>query len=186
MARRNDFGFTALRVEGGLLPPDFLRTVAALQAGDQDNANYGLTRSLNLRDEIGRFFRIASDLFADFRAARETTAASPGATVDRWLAPLLTQALGFTDLQPIKAVTLGERVFPLTHRAGRGAVPLVLLPPGFDLDKACEQCGEEGRRRTPWGLVQEHLNATDDALWGLVSNGLTLRILRENPRAIFH
>jgi hypothetical protein len=195
MARRNDLGFTPLKVEGGLLPPEFLRTVADLQAGDQDNASYGLTRSFNLRDEIGRFFRIASDLFADFRASRSaTTDHSPASAVDRWstqgkrmprllrtLAPFLTQALGFTDLQPIQPVTLGERTFPLTHRACKGAAPLVLLPPGFDLDKACPQCGEEGRRRTPWGLVQEYLNASDDALWGLVSNGLTLRILRDNP-----
>jgi hypothetical protein len=181
MARRNDLGFTALKIEGGLLPPEFLRTVADLQAGDQDNASYGLTRSLNLRDEIGRFFRIASDLWADFRTQRGADSASDTAAVDRWLAPLLTQALGFTDLQPIRPVTLGERVFPLTHRACRGAVPLVLLPPDFDLDKACEQCGEEGRCRMPWGLVQEHLNASDDALWGLVSNALSLRVLRDNP-----
>ena len=181
MARRDDLGFTALKVEGGLLPPEFLRTVASLQAGDQEGASYGLTKSLALRDEIGRHWRIASDLWADFRTQRAADRPSGTAAVDRWLAPLLTQALGFTDLQPTKPVTLGDRTFPLTHRTCKGAVPLVLLPPSFDLDRACEQCGEEGRRRTPWGLIQEWLNASDDALWGLVANGLTLRILRDNP-----
>ncbi|MGH6887118.1 MAG: N-6 DNA methylase, partial [Geminicoccales bacterium] len=51
----------------------------------------------------------------------------------------------------------------------------------FELDKAYARCGEEGRRRTPWGLVQEYLNASEDRLWGVVSNGLVLRILRDNP-----
>lgn len=30
-------------------------------------------------------------------------------------------------------------------------------------------------------LAQEALNASDHSLWALVSNGLTLRILRDNP-----
>ena len=40
--------------------------------------------------------------------------------------------------------------------------------------------GDGGRRRTAFGLAQEYLNEVDEALWGLVSDGNTLRILRDN------
>ena len=175
-----DLGFTALKVTGGLLPPDFLGKIAALDAGDQDNAAYGLTKSFNIRDEIGRFWRVAADLWADFRSAREAAPAGAKAAVDRWLVPFLTQVLGFT-VERAAPVTLSDRTFPLTHRGSHGAVPMVLCPPVFDLDKADAAFGEEGRRRTPFGLVQEYLNADDATLWGLVANGLVLRILRDNP-----
>jgi hypothetical protein len=183
MTRHTDHGFAALAVQGGLLPPEFLRTVAGLQAGQQDNAAYGLTRSLNIREEIGRNFRIAADLWADFRARREAKGAElRRAAVDGWLVPFLIQALGFKELQPVRSpVVVAERSFPLTHLAHGGAVPLVLVAPGFDLDRADPLFGEEGRRRTPMGLLQEYLNAAEGAAWGLVSNGLILRILRDNP-----
>ncbi len=40
--------------------------------------------------------------------------------------------------------------------------------------------GEAGRKRTPFGLAQEYLNADDAALWGLCCDGFTLRIVRDN------
>ena len=35
---RKDYGFTAMRVEGGMLPPEYLQTINALQAKQQDHA----------------------------------------------------------------------------------------------------------------------------------------------------
>jgi hypothetical protein len=73
------------------------------------------------------------------------------------------------------------------HAAGNGGrVPLVFA--GFDepLDGAAERFGETNpdtgktRRRSPFMLAQEALNASDASLWAIVSNGLTLRILRDN------
>ena len=56
-------GFSALRVEGGILPPQYLQTISALAAKRQDSAEYGLTKSLNIKDEIGRYWRMATDLW---------------------------------------------------------------------------------------------------------------------------
>jgi hypothetical protein len=41
--------------------------------------------------------------------------------------------------------------------------------------------GDEGRRRPPHGLLQEYLNAADTCLWGMVSNGNLVRLVRDNP-----
>src|SRR5690606_2716643 len=40
--------------------------------------------------------------------------------------------------------------------------------------------GEDGRRRSAFGLVQEYLNAADEAQWGVACDGVTLRIARDN------
>ena len=57
----SDYGFTAIRVEGGLLPPEYLQTINALNGKKQASTDYGLTKSLNIKDEIGRYWRMASD-----------------------------------------------------------------------------------------------------------------------------
>ena len=80
MPRRKDaqLQYDALALEGGLLPPEWLARVAALDAPDQAPADYGIPRGLALRDEIARSWRIAEALWADFAAARahpETSAA---------------------------------------------------------------------------------------------------------------
>ena len=180
-ARRNH-GFTALRIEGGILPPEFLQAIAALKAPRQVSADYGLSKSLALKEELARFWRIANDLYARYserRVRHDLRARQVG--VDEWLVPLLRTILGYDDLASASSVTLGDRVFKLTHRACGEAVPLVLTTRDFNLDKADPVFGYEGRRQAPHGLMHEYLNAEDNCLWGIVSNGSKLRILRDNP-----
>jgi hypothetical protein len=73
---QKDYGFTAIRVEGGLLPPEYLQTINALNARSQANMDYGLTRSLNIKDEIGRYWRMASDLWSDYQERRKPLVAA--------------------------------------------------------------------------------------------------------------
>jgi hypothetical protein len=51
---------------------------------------------------------------------------------------------------------------------------------GLDLDRRVET--PEGKRPSPHGLVQEFLNRSEAHMWGFVSNGLKLRVLRDNIR----
>jgi len=64
-------GYTAFRAVGGILPPESLHSIAALKEKRQGAAEYGLLPSLNLREEIGRYFRIASDLHRRYAERRE-------------------------------------------------------------------------------------------------------------------
>ena len=48
------------------------------------------------------------------------------------------------------------------------------------IDEAHAQFGDETRRRSASQLLQEYLNADDDALWGIASDGCTLRLMRDN------
>jgi len=75
MAKRptHELAFTALRIEGDLLAPDFLDKIAHLEAAEQSEADYDIPRGLKLRDEIGRYWKIAQNLWHDFNAARGRT-----------------------------------------------------------------------------------------------------------------
>ena len=178
---RTNGGFTALRVEGGILPPEFLQSVAALEAPRQAGPDYGLSRSLAIKEELARYWRIGNDLYgryAERRPRRDLRGRQVG--IEDWLVPFLRELLGYEDLAAAGSIVLGDRVFRLSHRAYDGAVPLLLVTRDFELDKADVRLGHDGRRQAPHGLMQEYLNAEDAALWGMVSNGSKLRILRDN------
>lgn len=184
MARRNnqELAFHALSIEGGLLAPDFLNKVAHLEASEQMEADYDIPRGLKLRDEVGRYWKIAQNLWQDFAAKRARTDLNARAlTVKELLEPLLRHVFCFGDLKTVGQVTLGERVFPISLAAGEGRVPVVLAAYDQLLDKPDAGFGDGARRRSPFLLAQEYLNAGDGALWAIVGNGLKLRILRDNP-----
>jgi hypothetical protein len=184
MARRNtsELAFTAIRIEGGLLAADFLGRVAHLQAQEQSEADYDIPKGLKLRDEIGRYWKIAQNLWQDFQAGRQRVDHDAHIfTVREFLEPLCRQVLGFADLQQVGPITDGERVFPIGFQALAGQVPLVFAAHAQALEKSDPRFGDGVRRRSAFLLAQEYLNAHDTALWAIVSNGLKLRILRDNP-----
>ena len=57
---RQDLGFVALKIEGGILPAEFLQKVVALEAKGQSGKDYKLPKGTTIKDEIGRAWRIAS------------------------------------------------------------------------------------------------------------------------------
>ena len=183
MARSKvDHGFVALKIEGGLFSGQFLQKAAALQGKRQSAADYGLPKGLNIKDEIGRAWRIALAEWRDYHEKRQrhdTDACQVG--VEGWLQRLLPSVLGFADLKHCKPKYVAARRFPLSHFSGDGRVPLLLTTHEVDLDRGHPAFGDEGRRRSAHALVQEFLNADEDCLWGVVSNGNRIRLLRDNP-----
>lgn len=180
MARRNpaQLQFDALSLEGALLPPEWLARVAALEAPAQSPADYGVPKGLQLRDEIGRYWRIAEAIWAEFAAAR--SGAEPVGASSRLTRDLLVQVFGFSDLVVVGERTIGGRVFPLAFEALGGRVPVVVGSPSEGMDQSVPRHGDGARRRSAWGGLQEYLNAADGALWGIATNGNTLRVGRDN------
>jgi len=184
MSRRNnsELAFTAIRIEGGLLATDFLNRIAHFDAGEQTEADYQIPKGLKLRDEIGRYWKIAQNLWQDFQLGRPRADHDTYQfTVREFLEPFCRQVLGFADLQAVGSVMQGERIFPIGFQAVAGRVPLVFAAHNQGLEKADLRFGDGIRRRSPFLLTQEYLNASDGILWAIVSNGLKLRILRDNP-----
>jgi len=179
--RRAELDFPSVSIEGALFPADFLARIAHFEAAEQSESDYRVPKKLKLRDELGRFFRIAEGLWQDFqslpvgkgRDARK-------ATVEGFLVPFLRQVLGFEDLTVVGTVKVDGRDFPIGYSAIAGRVPLVLASRDEEPDAASERYGDEHRRRSPFLLAQEYLNA-GAAQWAMVSNGHVLRLLRDNP-----
>lgn len=196
MARKTtqQLAYTALRIEGGLIPAEELTrltTLATPEATEQTEGHYDIPKGLKLRDEIARYFKIAQNLWQDFAQQRQRHDVNPhSVTVQTLLLPLLRQVLGYTDLTAqtsLPASGSSHHTYNIGHAALGGRLPVVLA--GFDqpLDLAAERFGDTNpetgrtRRRSPYMLAQEALNASDQSLWAITSNGLKLRILRDNP-----
>ncbi|TAN83572.1 MAG: SAM-dependent DNA methyltransferase, partial [Gallionella sp.] len=128
MAKRSttELAFSAIRIEGGLLAADFLGCVARFEATGQTEADYDIPKGLKLRDEIGRYWKIALNLWQDFQAGRQRTDHDAHSFTGKdFLEPFCRHVLGFTDIQAIGQVTLAERIFPIGYQAVAGQVPLV-------------------------------------------------------------
>lgn len=177
--REAQLAFDALSIEGGLLSPEWLSKVAQLQAGAQAEADYRIPKGLNLRDEIGRFWRIAQAHWADFQSGRAAKADSKSVS-ERFVVALLRDALGFSSLAAVQAAVVADRTYPIGHAALGGRVPVVVSPAERGLDSPATVFGDGSRKRSAFGVAQEYLNAQESALWGIVSDGSALRIVRDN------
>ena len=171
--------FDALSIEGGLLGAEWLGKVAQLQAAAQEPADYRVPKGLHIRDEIARSWRIAQACFRDMEAGR-AAGGDARALAERFLEALLRDALCFASLMRAEPTTVGERVYPVRFFALGDRVPVVVAPAGAGLDTPRPELGDERRRRSAFGLLQETLNASGAALWGVASDGLSLRIARDN------
>jgi hypothetical protein len=171
----------AIRIEGGLLSAELFTKARHYDLPGQGPADYGVEPGLKLSDELGRYWRIAQARWERFSELRQRADLDPAKLVrEELIIPLLAKALGHRVVR-CNGFHKGERHFPIQHTLCDGAVPLILAAPDLPLDKGDPAFGEEGHKRSPAALAQEFLNAEENCLWALASNGLVLRLLRDNP-----
>lgn len=179
-ARATELSFDAIFIEGGLLAASWLSRAAQLKAPQQEPADYGVLKGLELRDEIARSWRIAQAYWAEFETGRKAKA-DPEVLSRRFVLSVLQDAFGFADLaEQQMPLALDGRAWSLCGVVGNGRVPLVCAPAGTGLDTPHRHLGDEHKKRSAFGLVQDFLNVSKDAMWGLASDGLSLRIARDN------
>jgi hypothetical protein len=145
----------------------------------QSESDYRIPKGLNLRDEIGRYWRIAQAHWGDFNAGRSANAKTRGLS-EHFVTSMLRDVFGFATLVDVPAAVISERSYPIARAALLGRVPVVIAAAESGLDTVTPLFGDSGRRRSAFGLAQEYLNAQDGALWGVASDGAALRILRDN------
>jgi hypothetical protein len=178
--RRKDI-FTTIRTEGSILPPDLLQRI---DAGDHEleglePEDYHLARGERLNEAINRSWNRLLGVWASFKAGLEKLPADDPATTitrERWLL-VLFQELGYGRLLTNRAVEIDGKSYPISHVWQH--TPIHLVGCRINLDR--RTTGVAGAARTsPHSLVQEYLNRSSEHLWGFVSNGFVLRILRDN------
>lgn len=177
--------FTTVHIQGTILPADLLQRIVSgdTSLGGLSPQDYHLGEGERLNDAINRSWNRLSGLWAHFRAASQTLPDNDlGTTLtrERWLLPLF-QELGYGRLQTARAFEVNGKSFPVSHSWGHVPVHLVGCRVDLDIKKA----GVAGAARSsPHSLVQELLNTSDAHLWGFVSNGLILRVLRDNASLV--
>lgn len=179
--------FDTLAIEGGLFTAEWLGKVASFKAPGQSDADYGVRAGFSTREEIALAWRSAQHLWGQFKSARNQSGFDTWAISQRFVTELLRQSFGFATLRAAEhSQEIDGRRYPVSHFAHGRAVPLVISactePKPLDTahDRLGDNSGERLRRRSAFGLLQEYVNAADDALWGIASNGLLLRIARDN------
>lgn len=183
--------FTTITTEGAILPADLLRRI--VDGRDLDGlkpTDYHLAPNERLNEAINRSWNRLLGVWESFDERRqELPEYDRGTTLTResWLLILLDE-LGFGRPTFVSSLSVngasdeadgdGEGArYPISHQWQH--VPLHLITFRQSLDRVDEDRGERFRR-SPHSLVQEFLNRSEQHLWAVVSNGLRLRILRDN------
>lgn len=175
--------FLSIKTEGGLLPPDILERIARAdkELGGLEPTHYHLPQREKLNEAINRAWNRVRIFWEKFQKARQNLSENQtGTSITRelWLLPLL-QELGYGRLLPCKAQEIDGKTYPISHFWHKS--PFHLIGCNLPLDKRTR--GVKGAASaSPHSMVQEFLNRSAPHLWGFLSNGLKLRILRDNLR----
>ena len=177
--------FMGVRVQGGLLPAELLSRIATGTLPGQASADYHLASRETVREAANRAWAYLIGVWAAYRqTAGKLPEGDRGTTLtrDRWLMILLRELdYGRLPSAPSGGLEAGDKRFPVSHVWER--VPIHLLGHRIDLDRRTQ--GVAGAATSsPQSMVQELLNRSGAHQWAILSNGLTLRLLRDSTSLV--
>jgi hypothetical protein len=177
--------YTSIRIEGSILSADI---IAQLDSDDavvgQRPADFGLPAGIRVKDDIAQRWAEAQTYYRVYRqranALRQTDAATT-LTRNIWMVPLFG-LLGF-DLEPQSGLVINQQTYAISHRAANRANTPVSIIGANDLAGLDRKPANATRRMSAHAIVQEFLNLSE-ALYGIVTNGRVLRVLRDSSRLV--
>ena len=175
--------YPSIRIEGAILSPDILGQIEELPG--QRPSDFGLDAGTRVKDEIARAWADAQDYWRIFQRKLEGMKEGNNATSETrnlWMVPLLGLLRYDIEYQS-RGTELDGRIYAISHRATNRADASVQIigardPAGLDRKPA-----NATRRMSAHALVQEFLNLHDQ-LYGLVTDGHVLRLLRDSSRLV--
>jgi hypothetical protein len=177
--------FVGVRVAGGLLPAELLSRIAAGGLAGQASGDYHLAPGETVREAANRAWAYLTGVWATYRQAAEKLPESDRGTTltrERWLLILLRElGYGRVPTAPAGGLTADGKQLPISH--AWEDVPMHLLGHRIELDRRTQ--GVAGAATaSPQSMVQELLNRSDAHLWAVLTNGLTLRLLRDSTSLV--
>ena len=167
--------FQSIRSQGALLPADYLVKIVEGKADGVTPEAYHLPPGSRLRSEAYQVYERLLKYWARFQEARKEIPEDQdgeGITNKEWTTHLLDE-LRWGRPNAGTGVVFNEREYKIKRFSAH--VPLHLVGCNQPLDRRGSSTS------IPHGMVQEFLNASDGHLWAIVTNGLQLRLLRDNP-----
>jgi hypothetical protein len=157
----------SLTLEGNLIAPAMVAQISEPKDDDETRQSYGIRKGLAIREEISTAFRVGQSHFDAFVKLENPSLEA----TRRFVRNFLHETFGFDDLAPAAGA--------VSFLAG-GRAPIVVVPPADEkLDRRSPALSTD-RARSPAFALQDCLNDTDRALWGLVTNGAVIRLMRDN------
>jgi len=177
--------FTTVKTEGTMLPPEILVRIAKMdgEMGGLTPDAYHLDKGEKINEAINRSWNRLLGVWGTFRKAQEMLPREDlgtSLTREKWLLKLFDE-LGYGRLLSSKPMDVEGKIYPISHFWQHTPIHLI----GFraDLDKSLtHHTGTYSYK--PHSMVQELLNRTEGHLWAFLSNGLRLRILRDNTSLV--
>ena len=175
--------YPSIRIEGAILSPDILGRIEELPG--QRPADFALDASTKVKDEIARAWADAKDYWRMFQGRLETVKKGSNATTETrnlWIVPLMGLLRYDIEYQP-RGTELNGRIYVISHRATNRADAPVQIIGSRHLAGLDRKPANATRRMSAHALVQEFLNLHDQ-LYGLVTDGHVLRLLRDSSRLV--
>ena len=169
--------FVSVHPVGGLLPMDMLRRIAdGRDVSASKPADYHVVGArTSVKDAAERRWGYLKGAWQALRDSVADGGDPAGLAIENWLLPLFDE-LGFGRLPGLHDGIRSDderTVFPVSHAWQH--LPIHLVGWGQKLDERPPTGG-----LPPQSMLQECLNRTQAHLWGIVSNGRVLRILRDS------
>lgn len=192
---------------GNLLVTDITKDLVSNDYLGQMPQDFDLGDKAKLADEIALVWGIAKAHWVAFQQALgrlDENDSATSLTREQWVLPLL-RVLGYDPFYTAKAEIIDNQTYAISHRSGQrrrnvevavdqrmaqcegsydllGTADLENTPPLHIIGcrVGLEKRSQSGKPRiSAHGLLQEYLNRTEH-LWGVVTNGLQWRLLRDS------
>ncbi len=171
--------FQTIRTEGALLPADILQRIASLKVEGIRPADYHLPEGFRVNEAVTQSWDILKKHWKNFQEARQNLPEADNGTRltnERWLLPLFKE-LEYGRLSTVASPQIEDRSYPIERFYNH--TPIHLIGCNLPLDRRTK--GARGAATSsPHSMMQEFLNRSDTHLWGFLSNGRQLRILRDS------
>ena len=175
--------YPSIRIEGAILSPDILGQVEELPG--QRPSDFALDAGARVKDEIARSWADAQDYWRIFQRKLETVREGSNATTETrnlWMVPLMG-LLRYDIEYQARGTELDGRIYAISHRVTNRANTPVQIIGARDPASLDKKPANATRRMSAHALVQEFLNLHDQ-LYGLVTDGHLLRLLRDSSRLV--
>lgn len=172
--------YSAINIQGNIISSEILEKIRLEDVRHQKAVDFNMHQASSVRDEINLAWNLAISHWKAFKTKRENLSESESGTSETrryWMLPLL-QVLGYESTSA-NAEIINGKSYAISHRStNKDGFPIHIVGVNQSLDKRADS---GGARLSPHALVQEYLN-NNEHMYGLVSNGRFIRILRDATR----
>ena len=176
--------YPSIRIEGAILSADILDKIEQGELLGQKPKDFGFDGSnVRVKDEVVKAWADAQDMWRIYKRKMDDVSEHKAGTTETrnfWMVPLLG-IMGYDVELYRRAQEIHGKTYAISHKGSNiDNFPIHIMGFRDSLDK---KRIDSGPRMSPHALVQEYINLNEH-LYALVSNGLTIRLLRDSSRLI--